>query len=60
MEKSKKKSGGARVGAGRKPTLDKIQPVYIGIKKSVIDTYGSKETVKEVAEQYINSNVNDV
>lgn len=56
MDKKQKKSGGARVGAGRKPISDKITPVYIGIKKSVIDKYGGKEIVKDSAEQFINTN----
>lgn len=55
MEKHKKKAGGVRQGAGRKPTEDKVQPVYIGIKKSVIEQTGGKEKVKAVAEHFINN-----
>jgi len=56
METKEKNSGGVRTGAGRKPTKDKIQPVYIGIRKSVVDSYGGKDVIKEVAEAYINNN----
>ena len=55
MNKHEKKSGGVRIGAGRKPTEDKIQPVYIGIRKSVIEESGGKETVKAKAEFFINN-----
>jgi len=58
MNKHEKKSGGVRVGAGRKPTEDKIQPVYIGIKRSVIEERGGKERVKAISEHFVN-NIDD-
>lgn len=55
MNKTEKKSGGVRQGAGRKPTEDKIQPVYIGIRRSVIEEHGGKEIVKAKSEFFINN-----
>lgn len=54
--KKEKKSGGIRAGAGRKKTDDKIIPVYIGIRESVINSYGGKNNVKFLAEEFINVN----
>ena len=55
MEKHEKKSGGKRIGAGRKAATDKIKPIYIGLRESVIAEVGGKETVKLKAEHYINN-----
>jgi len=55
MDKKDKKSGGVRVGAGRKPATDKIKPIYIGLRESVIAEVGGKETVKLKAEHFINN-----
>ena len=58
MTVEKKKSGGARPGSGRKPTKDKVKPIYIGIRDSVIENLGGKEVIKKEAERYIN-NIDD-
>ena len=54
MDKAQKRSGGKRSNAGRKPTEDKVQSIYIGIKESVVNALGGKKSVKLKAEQYIN------
>lgn len=42
-EKSK---GGAREGAGRKPTADPKQPVTIFVETSIINAYGGKDGIQ--------------
>lgn len=55
MDKKDKRAGGVRPGAGRKQTEDKIVPVYIGLRQSVIQERGGKEVVKIYSEFYINN-----
>jgi len=55
MKREEKKSGGKREGAGRKPTTDKIKPIYIGIRESVIKNNGGKDTVKVKCEHFVNN-----
>lgn len=43
----KKKRGGARKGAGRKPIIDKSIPITVWIKKSRIKELGGKEKTKQ-------------
>jgi len=40
-------SGGKRKGAGRKPSLDKKQTVYMYIETSIINTLGGLESTQE-------------
>lgn len=43
---TKKKRGGARVGAGRKPLKDPKDSVFIWVRKSVIKKHGGKDKLK--------------
>ena len=50
----KKTHGGTRKGAGRKKVSDKKEPVFIYVRRSVIDKNGGKQTLKRILEEHVN------
>ena len=57
MKKKKKPvgRGGHREGSGRKPADDKNHPITIQVRESAIEKIGSKEKVKEIAQEAVDS-----
>jgi hypothetical protein len=53
---TKKKHGGARVGAGRTPATDPKEAVFIYIPASEVKAFGGKPAVKTFAEAAVKRN----
>lgn len=49
----KGKMGGKRVGAGRKPTTDKLVYPIVGIRESVVKQLGGMRGVEEMIRQHV-------
>jgi hypothetical protein len=52
-------SGGAREGAGRKPTEDRLVPFYMSVRQSTVDLMDDT-TIRKVAERAVQLKANRI
>lgn len=57
MSKNKSKRGGVRAGSGRKPVENKLIPVTLYVRESVINQHGGVESLRGYLRGLVTTNV---